>query len=57
MCEVTPIEEAKVIKEILKNQLEEKWYLEDKIVSLRKEEEKREEILTSHLKEISKDLN
>jgi len=31
--------------------------LEVKIVAQRKEEEKREEILTSHLKEISKDLN
>jgi hypothetical protein len=37
--------------------LEEKKYLEAEIVSLRKEAEKREEILTSHLKEISEDLN
>jgi hypothetical protein len=34
------LEEAKVIEETLKNQLEEKRYLESKIVSLRKEEKK-----------------
>jgi hypothetical protein len=43
------LEEAKVIEETLKNQLEEKQCLEAEIVSLRKEAEKREEILTSHL--------
>jgi hypothetical protein len=37
--------------------LEEKHRLEVKIVSLRKEVKKREEILTIHLKEIYEDLN
>jgi hypothetical protein len=46
-----------VIEEALKNQLEEKQCLETEIVSLRKEAEKREEILTRHLKERSEDLN
>jgi hypothetical protein len=49
-----------LIEENLKNQLEEKYnineFLEGKIVSERKEEEKREEILTNHLKEIYEDL-
>ena len=46
-----------MIEETLKGQLKEKLCLEAEIVSPRKEAEKREEILTSHLKEISKDLN
>jgi hypothetical protein len=43
------VEEARRIEETLKNRLEEKWYLEARIVSQRKEAEKREEILTSHI--------
>jgi len=46
-----------VIEETLKNQLEEKQYLEEEIVSLRKEVEKREEILTSHIERIYEDFN
>jgi hypothetical protein len=37
--------------------LEENQYLEEEIVAQRKEAEKRENILTSHLKEIYEDLN
>jgi hypothetical protein len=37
--------------------LEEKQFLEAKIVAQRKESKKREHILTRHLKERSKDLN
>jgi hypothetical protein len=37
--------------------LEEKKFLEAEIVALRKEAEKRKNILTSHLKEIYEDLN
>jgi len=46
-----------MIEETLKNHLEEKKYLESKIISLRKEAKKREEIFTSDIKEISEDLN
>jgi hypothetical protein len=44
-----------VIEETLKNQLEENKCLEAEMVSLRKEEEKREDILKIYLKEIYKD--
>jgi hypothetical protein len=37
--------------------LEEKWCLEAEIVAQREEIENRENILTSHIKERSKDLN
>jgi len=51
------LDEAKVIGENHKDQLKEKWCLEAQIVSQIKEAEKREYILTIHLKERSKDLN
>jgi hypothetical protein len=50
------IDEAKVIEENLKDNSKEKQCLEAKIVSQRKEAKKREEILTSHLKEIFEEL-
>jgi hypothetical protein len=46
-----------VIEETLKNQLKEKQCLEAKIVSLRKEEEKKEDTSKSHLKEKFEDFN
>jgi hypothetical protein len=46
-----------VIEETLKEKLEEKQCLEVEEVSKRYEEEKREAILTSHLKEIPKEFN
>jgi hypothetical protein len=55
------LEEDKVIEETPKNQLEEKKNinecLEDKIVSQRKEVERKEELLKNHLKERYEDLN
>jgi hypothetical protein len=46
-----------VLVNIPTNHLEEKQCLETEIVSLRKEAKKREEILTSHVKEKFEDLN
>jgi hypothetical protein len=51
------VEEAIMIEETKKSQSEEKQFLEAKIVTQRKEVEKRENILTSDIKEIYKDLN
>jgi chromosome segregation ATPase len=51
------IEEARRIEETYKSQIEEKQCLEAEIVAQRKEAEKRENILTDHLKEIYEDLN
>ena len=45
------------IEEACKSQLEEKQLLEVEIVAQSKEEDKREEILTSHFKERYEDLN
>ena len=49
------LEESKVTKETLKNQLEEKQCLEVEIVSLRKEAKKREETFTNHINERSQE--
>jgi hypothetical protein len=46
-----------VIEETLKDQLKEKQCLEVEAVPQRKEEDKREESLTIHIKEIYEDLN
>jgi uncharacterized protein involved in exopolysaccharide biosynthesis len=51
------IEEGIGIKETHKRKLEENKFLEAEIVTKRKEEDKREDILTSHLKERYEDLN
>jgi hypothetical protein len=51
------LEEAGRIEETYKSQMEEKKCLESEIVAQRKEVEKRENILTFHLKERSEDLN
>ena len=51
------IEEARRIEEACNSQSQEKHFLEAKIVAQRKKVEKREDILTSHLKERSEDLN
>jgi chromosome segregation ATPase len=50
------IEEAKRIDEACKIQLEEKQFLEAEVVAQRNEAKKRENILTSHLKERFEDL-
>jgi hypothetical protein len=46
-----------VVEETLKNQLEEKECLESEIISLKREAKKKEETLTSHIKERYEDLN
>jgi hypothetical protein len=46
-----------MINEACKSELEEKQFLEEKIVAQRKEAEKRHNILTSHIKERFEDLN
>jgi hypothetical protein len=51
------IEEDRRIEETHKRQLEENKFWKPKIVAQRKEADKREDILTIHLKERSEDLN
>jgi hypothetical protein len=51
------IEEARRIEETYKIHMEEKQFLESKISTQRKESEKRENILTDHLKERSEKFN
>jgi hypothetical protein len=47
------VEEAKRIGQACKSQLEEKQFLEEEIIAQRKEAEKRENILTSHIKDLN----